>query len=320
LPTVTVNSPSICPGTPAALTAAGATTYTWSAGATSTGVNTATASPVATTTYTVTGTSLGCSNTAVSTVTMGASISITATGDTICSGSVASLTASGATTYTWSAGATSTGTNTATASPASTTTYTVTGTSAGCSGTATATVAVTAMPVASFTAPFTTPEINPTVPFTNTSINATSYLWNFGDLLNTSTNTSTETNPSHTYTQAGLYCAKLVASNGTCVDSTLRCVEITAEFTFYIPNTFTPNRDGSNEEFYGKGTNIKSCETSIYNRWGELLFNTTDMNLHWTGKNTNGEFLQSDVYVYTMTVIDYLGNEHKYIGNITLLN
>jgi gliding motility-associated-like protein len=320
LPTVTVNSPSICPGTLATLTATGASSYTWSAGATSTGVNTATASPTTTTTYTVTGTSLGCSSTAVSTVTMGASINITATGDTICSGSVANLTANGATTYTWSPGATSTGANTATASPSTTTTYTVTGSTAGCSGTATAIVTVTPLPIAGFTAPFTTPEINPTVPFTNTSINAASYLWNFGDLLSPMNDTSSEQNPAHTYTSPGTYCVHLTASNGSCVDSAMRCIEITAEFTFYIPNTFTPNHDGRNEEFYGMGTNIKTCETSIYNRWGELLFNTTDMNIHWNGKNASGEFLQSDVYVYVITVVDIIGNEHKYIGNITLLN
>jgi hypothetical protein len=70
IPTVTVNSPTICSGATANLTAGGATSFTWSAGATSTGVNTATASPTSTATYTVTGTAGACSGTAVSTVTV----------------------------------------------------------------------------------------------------------------------------------------------------------------------------------------------------------------------------------------------------------
>jgi hypothetical protein len=70
LPNVTVNSPTICAGVTANLMAGGASTYTWSSGATSTGVNTADASPVSTISYTVTGTSNGCINTAVSAVTV----------------------------------------------------------------------------------------------------------------------------------------------------------------------------------------------------------------------------------------------------------
>ncbi len=151
LPTVTVNSPTICIGQTANLTASGAVSYTWSAGATSTGVNTADASPTVTTTYTVTGTDAnGCTNTAAATVTIG-NPSVTVNSPTICNGQTANLTANGATTYTWSVGATSTGVNTATASPSTTTTYTVTGTTGSCTGTAIATVTVNPVPVATAT-------------------------------------------------------------------------------------------------------------------------------------------------------------------------
>lgn len=142
LPNVTVNSPVICSGQTATLTAGGGTSYTWSAGTTVTGTNTATAAPSSTTTYTVTGTTASCSATAISTVTVNAVPAVTVNSPAICAGQAATLTANGGTTYTWSAGATATGTNTASASPASTTTYTVTGTTSGCSGTAVATVTV----------------------------------------------------------------------------------------------------------------------------------------------------------------------------------
>jgi gliding motility-associated-like protein len=317
--TVTVNSATVCGGVPTTLTANGATTYTWSAGATSTGVNTATVSPMTTTTYTVTGTSLGCSNTAVSTVTISGTIVVSAIGDTICSGNVATLTASGGTTYTWSGGATSAGANTANVSPASTSTYTVTGTTAGCTGTATAQVVVYPTPIANFTAPFVTSEINPQVQFTNHSVNALLYNWTFGDASSTD-NTTTVTNPSHTYSAPGFYCVNLIATNNTCRDSTQLCIQIIPEFTFYIPNSFTPNNDGTNDEFYGAGTNIATYEMSIYNRWGELLFFTDDIHKHWDGKVKGGSTIaQKDVYVCVFVVTDITGTEHKYIGNVTLV-
>jgi hypothetical protein len=90
LPVVNVNSPTICPGSSASLTASGASTYSWTAGATPTGVNTADASPGSTTSYTVTGTDVaGCSATAVSTVTVGTlpSLSISAMTNPSCNGS-----------------------------------------------------------------------------------------------------------------------------------------------------------------------------------------------------------------------------------------
>jgi len=177
LPTVTVNSPTICAGQTANLTAGGATSYTWSAGATATGVNTADASPAVTTTYTVTGTSSGCSNTAVATVTVGAALSITVNSPTICAGQTASLTANGGTTYTWSSGATSTGANTADVSPASTTTYTVTGTTGGCSGTAVATVTVNALPTVSISG---TTSICAGQSTTLTASGAATYSWSSG--------------------------------------------------------------------------------------------------------------------------------------------
>ena len=144
--TVTVTSDTICPGSTAHLVANGANTYTWSAGATSTGVNTADASPITTTTYTVTGNSGLCSATAVATVTISNVLNVAVNSATICAGQTAALTATGATTYTWSAGATSTGVNTATANPVTTTSYTVTGTSGTCTNTAVATVTVHPVP------------------------------------------------------------------------------------------------------------------------------------------------------------------------------
>ena len=190
-PTVTVNSPTICAGQTATLTASGtATSYTWSAGATPTGVNTATVSPTVTTSYTVTGTnSYGCTKTAVATVTVsGVNPTVTVNSPTICSGESATLTAGGATSYTWAGGASSTGVNTASASPTVTTTYTVTGTNSCGSSTAVATVTVHQTPA--------TPTViisgntlvgcTQNLTLTTSSVAGASYLWS-GQFLNSST-------------------------------------------------------------------------------------------------------------------------------------
>lgn len=136
LPSVTANSPTICNGSSASLTAGGATTYAWSTGGSGASIS---VSPTTNTSYTVTGTTSGCSNTAIANVTVNPLPNVVATSTTICSGNSASLTASGATTYLWSTGGTS---STCVVSPTATTTYSVTGTAGGCSKTVTAVVTV----------------------------------------------------------------------------------------------------------------------------------------------------------------------------------
>ena len=175
-PIVTVNSPTICPGQTATLTAAGATTYTWSAGVTNVGADTANAAPVVTTLYTVTGTAGGCSDTAVATVNIGGALNLVVNSPTICTGQTANLVATGATTYTWTAGVTVTGLGTGDATPVTTTTYTVTGTSGGCTGTAIATVTV----VPSLTVTVTSDSICTTGTAHLVANGANTYTWTAG--------------------------------------------------------------------------------------------------------------------------------------------
>lgn len=151
LPIVSVNSPTICTGQSATLTASGADTYSWtpSTNLSSTSSASVTASPTPAPAYTVTGTTNGCVGTAVSSITVSSALSIAVNNETICTGQNATLTASGADSYVWSDGVTNTAA--LTASPTSTTSYTVTGTSnAGCSGTGVGTITVTSLANASF--------------------------------------------------------------------------------------------------------------------------------------------------------------------------
>jgi len=181
IPTVNATSGSspICAGSSTTLTASGATTYTWSpaTGLSSTTVATPTASPASTTTYTVTGTTNGCS--ATSSLTLGVSaaptVSVTGGGN-ICAGGSVTLTASGASSYSWSptTGLSNPNISNPVASPSSTTTYTVTGSNGVCTSTQTVTVSVIAIPVIAITG-------NTTIcGGTSTSLiasGATSYTW-----------------------------------------------------------------------------------------------------------------------------------------------
>ncbi len=143
--TATTASTSICAGQSVLLTGSGAASYIWNTGPTT---NTISVSPVSNTTYSVTGTTLGCSNTAIVSVTVNPSPTVAVTSATICAGTPTTITASGATTYSWNTGATSAAIS---VTPAVNTTYTVIGTSLGCTNTKTTTVVANAVPTVAVT-------------------------------------------------------------------------------------------------------------------------------------------------------------------------
>jgi hypothetical protein len=178
--TATAASSSICTGSNTTLTGNGASTYTWMPGNLS--GTSVTVSPTATTTYTVTGsTGPGCVNTATLTVTVNAlpTISTSTSNGTICDGSSTTITANGATTYTWMPGSLS-GT-TITDSPATTTTYTVTGTDGnGCVNTATQLITVN--PTPTVTATISNATVCDGTTITLTANGSSTYSWMPGNL------------------------------------------------------------------------------------------------------------------------------------------
>ncbi|HRG38933.1 MAG TPA: gliding motility-associated C-terminal domain-containing protein, partial [Bacteroidia bacterium] len=92
------------------------------------------------------------------------------------------------------------------------------------------------------------------------------------------------------------------------------------EFTFYVPNSFSPNDDGVNDYFSGKGEEILEYEMIVFNRLGDIMFHTTDIHVHWNGsKNNNSEQAAQDVYIYTIHIIDKNRKKHFYKGIVTLV-
>lgn len=142
-PTILVNASTICAGGVATITASGATTYSWNTGSTSASF---TASPTSNTNYTVTGTSLGCSGTATTNINITTSPTLSINTATVCAGMPATLTASGASSYSWNIGPT---TGVVIVSPTVTTVYTVIATAAGCPNSFSATTQVNVLPVPS---------------------------------------------------------------------------------------------------------------------------------------------------------------------------
>lgn len=211
--TVTPTANPLCQGQSTTLNASGASTYVWSANAGGgTGATANVTPPVGTTVYTVTGTASGCSNTGTVSVTVNPNPSVTAsvTPASICAGQTATLTAGGATSYTWSSGGTA---STETVAPTGNTTYTVTGDALGCLGTQTVSVTVTPVPTLTVNANPATICVGQTT--TLSASGASSYTWSSGGSASTET-----VNPSSTQTYT------VTGSNG-CIATETVTVNVT---------------------------------------------------------------------------------------------
>jgi len=144
----------------------------------------------------------------------------------------------------------------------------------------------------------------------------TNWNWDFQDGF-----TSTQQNPTHIFADTGYYAVQLsVQNNFGCKDTTVQRVQILPTYTFFIPNTFTPNRDLINPIFAPKGAGIKEFYMEIFNRWGQLIYKTNSLTTGWDGTDMNSnQQVQVGVYVYKIFVLDLKNQEYSYIGNVNLL-
>jgi gliding motility-associated-like protein len=173
----------------------------------------------------------------------------------------------------------------------------------GCVNTLTQTDMITifAQPDAAFDAtPTQLSSYKPLVNTDNNSTNATNYTWDFGDGF-----TSGGFNPSHTYPEdAGVYVITLYAINGICIDSAKTTVEVKEELTWYIPNTFTPDGDEFNNVFlpiFNDAFDKQSYTLMIFDRWGEILFESHDTTVGWDG-TYNGVLCKEGAYTWKIII------------------
>lgn len=175
-------------------------------------------------------------------------------------------------------------------------------------------VSVKAVPVASFIFNPTVPAENTFTKFTDQSLGAVSYLWNFGD-----GDTSLEQNPQHIFPATGTYNVCLTVQNEAgCSDDTCQPVRSLIHPLIDVPTAFTPGRFGVNSIVKVKGFGIAQLHWKIYNRWGQNVFETTSQKIGWDGR-FNGKIQPLDVYAYTLDVTFSDGNKFRKTGDITLL-
>lgn len=185
-------------------------------------------------------------------------------------------------------------------------------------------ITVYPQPVASFyNLPHEGDSENMLFSFFDESVGAVVWHWNFGDENSGTDNYSDIQNPQHQYNATNFYDVWLyVSSEFGCTDSTSSEIIIRGDFALYVPNAFTPDDDGLNDYFMPKGVefNNNAFVMYIYNRWGQLVFMTDDINNPWNGKMMNtGNPQPQDVYVWVMWQENYLIGRQKYTGNVTLI-
>lgn len=105
-----------------------------------------------------------------------------------------------------------------------------------------------------------------------------------------------------------------------CMDSTSKTVFVQIGYKLYVPTAFTPNEDGYNDVFRAFGEDVQEFSMRIYDRWGELLYSTFDIENGWDGKTRLSErTLPGGIYIYKIQAIDRNGLKNSYEGTLTLL-
>lgn len=156
----------------------------------------------------------------------------------------------------------------------------------------------------------------------NRSFNATRFQWDFGD-----GSTTTEFEPEHKYQEEGFYTVKLIAFNQyECADTTIQenSVKVEKGGQVLIPNAFSPGQgssggnDGKNDVFLPLTRGVAEFELLIFNRWGELLFESRDPEFGWDG-TYKGKPCQQDVYIYKLAASYETGERVVRVGDVNLI-
>jgi gliding motility-associated-like protein len=162
----------------------------------------------------------------------------------------------------------------------------------------------------------------PTVSFYNLSANATAYIWDIAGLT-----TTTEPQPQFTFSNKypGTYPVCLVAIDAHgCTDTICHDVVIDDVLATYVPNAFSPDGDGINDQWWMTSNipDIANFQLLVFDRWGQVVFETQDPAIRWNGtyRNGGGEVMKQDLYAYRITYqIISTGGSRELMGHVTLL-
>lgn len=326
---VTVNSDTLCFSNPldlqAVLTASGGATYEWGPpnDLNTTNGSTVIASPPQTTIYTVVGTTLlGCSDTTEAIVTVIPAFDVTVNSGDICEGEELLLIANGAENYTWYPVIGLSG-NTGPevlSSPATTTSYSVVGSVNGCLDTAYAIVTVHPDPSAIISVtPNPVSSIDPSIVVSTPTSNNT-VEWQLDGSFLSNLESFTHVLPEGV---PGSYVLQLISTNALgCADTAWLILEVEEDFVFYVPNAFTPDGDAINATFQPvitDGIDASQYTFEIYDRWGERIFTSHDLDKGWDG-TYKGLLCPTGVYTWTLVFTeDNSAKTHQITGHVALL-
>lgn len=177
-------------------------------------------------------------------------------------------------------------------------------------------------PVSTFTInPSVIPEDAPIVELINQSAGATSFLW-FND--NSFIGDSEDLTWTFDYFQPAVYeiCLEVENQFG-CLDTSCRTVSVYKVIQIRVPNAFSPNGDGINDDFYPvfeNGELVKEYELKIFNRWGKVIFQTDHIDNHWVGNYDNGEYYSPDgVYTWEINFVGKNNEVNNIVGHLVLM-
>jgi gliding motility-associated-like protein len=109
-----------------------------------------------------------------------------------------------------------------------------------------------------------------------------------------------------------------VKNGNSSITSMSNETEVTPTMYLYVPNSFTPNGDGLNDFFYVQGEAIQTFKIQVFNRWGDLIFESNDVNTGWDGK-FNGQLVPQGTYVYKLSASSVTGRRTTKEGTINVL-
>jgi gliding motility-associated-like protein len=325
---------TICAGSPATLTGSGASSYSWNNGV----INGVAFFPNATTTYTITGTSAaGCTNTDQVTISIEALPVVSFSPDVTigCSPLTVNFTnnSTGSNNCTWtmSDGTVLTGCSTVSNTFEAAGCYDITLTVSSLNNcisslTSNDLICVEANPIAAFAPSINiVTEYNGLIDFTNLSIGATDYTWTFGD----NSSPTSEENPSHDFggQNQNTWLVTLVAETPLgCADTAYSTIIYQEELIFYVPNTFTPDDDDYNQTFqpvFTAGYDPYDYVLYIFNRWGEVIFESRDSKKGWDGSYGNNgevELVQDGTYTWKLEFKVTKNDERKMVvGHVNII-
>ncbi|MEO1626710.1 MAG: PKD domain-containing protein [Bacteroidota bacterium] len=181
-------------------------------------------------------------------------------------------------------------------------------------------VEVDSPPVAAFdyTPKVDITNFNPTVQFIDESKNLVQWDWDFGGFA-----ASGLTDPEFTFLDTGQHVVTLIGTHYYgCIDTFSQVIDVEPRIRYFLPNAFTPNEDAKNELFQPKGffRGIRGYQMVVYNRWGEVIFETSNPEEGWNGRKfNNGRAVPSGAYVYQVRFLEPRGMPREFQGTVIVI-